>query len=321
DDADLCSELLQESLDALRALPEATLFDEGTVSSVWLEVVERATKFLSDIHGSASTKSNIPLQDEHLALAILLELAVQRGTLSQLLSAVLLLLRLWENGTREMDNERSTQGTSAPLLPLLQRFHNIHSSKEEPVPEEDAEKRVSSSCLAVVLFTPRTTRAQHWYVLAGITADGELYTWGRGNYGRLGHGFPVYLHPLYFVSTGQVWSWGDGDYGKLGRGGSDGCKTPKLVEKLQDLDIVKSFAWSSCSEWSVGQRVPFVVDVCSMTFEQLDLLLRQVSEDMDGSSDWPPPQEKECMVVATLNLLRLQVRNIMSTDEPTHLFC
>lgn len=49
DDADLCSELLQESLDALRALPEATLFDEGTVSSVWLEVVERATKFLRSL--------------------------------------------------------------------------------------------------------------------------------------------------------------------------------------------------------------------------------------------------------------------------------
>lgn len=57
----------------------------------------------------------------------------------------------------------------------------------------------------------------------------------------------------------------------------------------------------------MGQRVPFVVDVCPMTFEQLDLLLKQVSEGMDGSSDWPPPQEKECMVVATLNLLRLQV--------------
>ncbi|KAK7877598.1 hypothetical protein WMY93_031683 [Mugilogobius chulae] len=131
DDADLCSELLQESLDALRALPAATLFDEGTVSSVWLEVVERATKFLSDVHGNASTKGNIPLQDQHLALAILLELAVQRGTLSQLLSAVLLLLRLWDSGTREMDNERSTQGTSAPLLPLLQRFHNIQGTKEE----------------------------------------------------------------------------------------------------------------------------------------------------------------------------------------------
>lgn len=81
------------------------------------------------------------------------------------------------------------------------------------------------------------------------------------------------------------------------------------------LVVFQSFAWSSCSEWSVGQRVPFVVDVCPMTFEQLDLLLRQVSEGMDGSSDWPPPQEKECMVVATLNLLRLQVGTSLFSDD------
>ncbi|KAL1023407.1 hypothetical protein UPYG_G00040470 [Umbra pygmaea] len=625
DDADLCSELLQESLDALRALPEATLFDEGTVSAVWLEVVERATKFLSDVHGSAGAKGNIPQQDQHLALAILLELAVQRGTLSQLLSAVLLLLRLWDNGTREMDNERSTQGTSAPLLPLLQRFHNIQSCKEEPSSEEEIEilgaplnpnesflryltlpqdndlaidlrqtavvlmahlDRLAAPCsppqcssptshkgtlqevigwgllgwklyanvngpiqcralsvlgvsqivcsekgflilansgsvytqnyknttLAPMLVHVLTSRkivklaahpdGQHYLALsangevfswgcgdggrlghgdttyqeepvmisaftgkqmgkhvvhvacgstysAAITADGELYTWGRGNYGRLGHGSsedqttPMSVtalkglkvldvacgsgdaQTLAVTENGQVWSWGDGDYGKLGRGGSDGCKTPKLVEKLQDLDIVKvccgsqfsvaltkdgqvytwgkgdnqrlghgtdehvrypklldilqgkkvvdiavgsthclaltdegevhswgsndklqhfdtlssnkkqpkalpglnskhiigiacgpgqSFAWSSCSEWSVGQRVPFVVDVCPATFEQLDLLLRQVSEGMDGSSDWPPPQEKECMVVATLNLLRLQLHAAISNQ-------
>ncbi|XP_070923304.1 E3 ubiquitin-protein ligase HERC2-like isoform X3 [Macaca nemestrina] len=60
---------------------------------------------------------------------------------------------------------------------------------------------------------------------AAITAEGELYTGSRGNYGRLGHG--------------QVWSWGDDDCGKSGRGASDGCKTPKLIEKLQDLDVVR----------------------------------------------------------------------------------
>lgn len=81
-----------------------------------------------------------------------------------------------------------------------------------------------------------------------------------------------------------------------------GCVDAALV-----LVSPQSFAWSSCSEWSVGLRVPFVVDVCSGTFEQLDLLLRQVSEGMDGTADWPPPQEKECVAVATLNLLRLQV--------------
>ncbi|KAL0618821.1 E3 ubiquitin-protein ligase HERC2 [Plecturocebus cupreus] len=144
EDADLCSELLQESLDALRALPEASLFDESTVSSVWLEVVERATRFLrsvvtGDVHGTPGTKGpgSIPLQDQHLALAILLELAVQRGTLSQMLSAILLLLQLWDSGAQETDNERSAQGTSAPLLPLLQRFQSIICSKDMPHSEGD----------------------------------------------------------------------------------------------------------------------------------------------------------------------------------------
>ncbi|XP_065447200.1 E3 ubiquitin-protein ligase HERC2 isoform X2 [Chrysemys picta bellii] len=630
EDADLCSELLQESLDALRALPEASLFDEGTVSSVWLEVVERATKFLrsvvtGDVHGAPSSKgpANIPLQDQHLALAILLELAVQRGTLSQMLSAVMLLLQLWDNGTRETDNERSAQGTSAPLLPLLQRFQSIICNKDIPNAEDEIQMlsyslspnesflryltlpqdnelaidlrqtavvimahldRLATPCMPPQCSSPTSHKGSlqevigwgligwkyyanvsgpiqceglanlgvmqiacaekrflilsrngrvytqaynsdtlgpqlvqslasrnivkiaahsdghHYLALAAtgevfswgcgdggrlghgdtvpleepkmisalsgkqagkhvvhiacgstysaaITAEGELYTWGRGNYGRLGHGssedqtIPMLVtglkglkvidvacgsgdaQTLAVTENGQVWSWGDGDYGKLGRGGSDGCKTPKLIEKLQDLDVVKvrcgsqfsvaltkdgqvyswgkgdnqrlghgteehvrypklleglqgkkvvdvaagsthclaltedsevhswgsndqcqhfdtlritkpeptalpgldrkhivgiacgpaqSFAWSSCSEWSIGLRVPFVVDVCPMTFEQLDLLLRQVTEGMDGTSDWPPPQEKECMAVATLNLLRLQLHAAIS---------
>ncbi|XP_032004576.1 E3 ubiquitin-protein ligase HERC2-like, partial [Hylobates moloch] len=92
-----------------------------------------------DVHGTPGTKGpgNIPLQDQHLALAILLELAVQRGTLSQMLSAILLLLQLWDSGAQETDNERSAQGTSAPLLPLLQRFQSIICRKDTPHSEGD----------------------------------------------------------------------------------------------------------------------------------------------------------------------------------------
>lgn len=34
---------------------------------------------------------------------------------------------------------------------------------------------------------------------------------------------------LCLTDDDMVWSWGDGDYGKLGRGGSDGCKIPMKV--------------------------------------------------------------------------------------------
>lgn len=54
-----------------------------------------------------------------------------------MLSAVMLLLQLWDNGTRETDNERSAQGTSAPLLPLLQRFQSIICNKDVPNTEEE----------------------------------------------------------------------------------------------------------------------------------------------------------------------------------------
>jgi len=47
EDADLCTEVLVESLEALQSLPEATLFHG--VSSVWLDVVERTCKFLRTV--------------------------------------------------------------------------------------------------------------------------------------------------------------------------------------------------------------------------------------------------------------------------------
>lgn len=50
-----------------------------------------------------------------------------------------------------------------------------------------------------------------------------------------------------FCILGKLWSWGDGDYGKLGRGGSDGCKTPKLVEKFHNEHVIKVLCGSQVS--------------------------------------------------------------------------
>jgi E3 ubiquitin-protein ligase HERC2 len=55
------------------------------------------------------------------------------------------------------------------------------------------------------------------------------------------------LKKYCFLKTGAVYSWGDGDYGKLGRGGSDGCKTPKVIEKLMGQDVVKVYCGAQFS--------------------------------------------------------------------------
>ncbi|CAH0722311.1 unnamed protein product, partial [Brenthis ino] len=98
---------------------------------------------------------------------------------------------------------------------------------------------------------------------ACVTARGHLYTWGLGEYGRLGHGDDItQLLPkmvealagfrviqvacgsrdaqtLALTACGKVFSWGDGDFGKLGRGGSDGCAVPMNIERLNTLGVVQ----------------------------------------------------------------------------------
>lgn len=57
-------------------------------------------------------------------------------------------------------------------------------------------------------------------------------------------------HKLWFAFLfviGTVWSWGDGDYGKLGHGGSDAFKAPKIIDKLQSFGVVRVFCGSQFS--------------------------------------------------------------------------
>ncbi len=81
------------------SLPEASLFEAQSVSDVWLEVVERTSKFLRSVvlggelysgsggsAASAQPGNPIPMADRHTALSLLLEFAIQKGnsTLQQL---------------------------------------------------------------------------------------------------------------------------------------------------------------------------------------------------------------------------------------------
>lgn len=49
---------------------------------------------------------------------------------------------------------------------------------------------------------------------------------------------------LCLTDDDTVWSWGDGDYGKLGRGGSDGCKVPMKVFSIYASQISSFFSFS-----------------------------------------------------------------------------
>ena len=52
EDCDLCADVLQQALDILRELPVPSLYNQESVSAVWLDAVDRCMAFLQSVcHG------------------------------------------------------------------------------------------------------------------------------------------------------------------------------------------------------------------------------------------------------------------------------
>ena len=67
---------------------------------------------------------------------------------------------------------------------------------------------------------------------------------------------------LCATASGQVFSWGDGDYGKLGRGGNEGSKIPKRVDILTGRGVMKLLCGSQFSMALTTQGHVYTWCVC-----------------------------------------------------------
>ena len=101
---------------------------------------------------------------------------------------------------------------------------------------------------------------------AVLTAFGTVLTWGRGGFGRLGHGKTDTLEAPRFVETllgktccqvacgfaytaavtseGQLYTWGAGENGRLGLGDVEDRHSPSFVEELAHTPVQEVFAGS-----------------------------------------------------------------------------
>ncbi|KAK9062710.1 hypothetical protein SSX86_019899 [Deinandra increscens subsp. villosa] len=116
------------------------------------------------------------------------------------------------------------------------------------------------------------------YHTCAVTLSGDLYTWGDGHFGILGHGNEVShwvpkrvngplegihvsfiscgpFHTAVVTSAGQLFTFGDGTFGVLGHGDRKSVSKPREVESLKGLRTVRA----ACGVWHTAAIVEVMV--------------------------------------------------------------
>ncbi|CAH1436069.1 unnamed protein product [Lactuca virosa] len=116
------------------------------------------------------------------------------------------------------------------------------------------------------------------YHTCAVTLSGDLYTWGDGHFGVLGHGNEVNhwvprrvngplegihvsfiacgpWHTAVVTSAGQLFTFGDGTFGVLGHGDRKSISKPREVESLKGLRTVRA----ACGVWHTAAVVEVIV--------------------------------------------------------------
>ncbi|KAL8029434.1 hypothetical protein ABFX02_14G224800 [Erythranthe guttata] len=116
------------------------------------------------------------------------------------------------------------------------------------------------------------------YHSCAVTLSGDLYTWGDGHFGILGHGNEVShwvpkrvngplegihvssiscgpWHTAVVTSAGQLFTFGDGTFGVLGHGDRESVSKPREVESLKGLRTVRA----ACGVWHTAAVVEVMV--------------------------------------------------------------
>lgn len=135
-------------------------------------------------------------------------------------------------------------------------------------------------------------------------------------------------HCLALSSSGEIFGWGRNDNQQICP--ASVCSEPLLRHPIlvalptlpasgMACTANQSLIWTQSTRQGVPLRAPFVIDLGEPTFRLLDQLLAMCSATAAQDNRQTPNQESECIAVACLNLVRLQLLALIANGvEPRH---